>query len=290
MSKPLAGTPPVLILIEPQDIVNIGAAVRICCNFGVDEMRVIKPHIWDPYRIEGIAHHTGDFIARVRHFDTVQEALADCSYSVVLTGRERTAKRRIQRPREAAEELVARSFEGRVAIVAGREDSGLTNEELDACHTLVTIATDPRNTSLNMAQAIAVFLHEVFTARGADAIPFKRPKHRAPKAGHEILERMFNDWERSLWGIEFFKTRQADTVLRTFREILYRADLDDREAKLVRAMGIEVLRYLERNGAPVGEPPGGAQGRVGSGTPPRGLGTDSDMPLGTEPDLRPFPE
>lgn len=278
MTRALAGTPPVLVLIAPQDIVNIGAAVRICCNFGVEEMRVIKPEIWDPYRIEGIAHHTADFIARVRHFDTVQEAIADCSYSVVLTGRERAAKRRIQRPREAAVELVARSAEGRVAIVAGREDSGLTNEELDACHTLVTIATDERNTSLNLAQAIAVFLHEVYTARGADAVPFKRPRHRSPRAQHEILEQMFNDWERALWGIEFFKTRQCDTVMRGFRDILFRADLDDREAKLIRAMGIEVLRYIERKGAPLGEPPGGAQGRVGSGTPPRGVGTTPDSP------------
>lgn len=282
MTRTLAGTPPVLVLIEPQDIVNIGAAVRICCNFGVDEMRVIKPQVWDPYRIEGIAHHTADFIANVRHFETVQDALADCSYSVVLTGRERTAKRRIQRPRAAAEELVARSFEGRVAIVAGREDSGLTNEELDACHTLVTIATDPRNTSLNMAQAIAVFLHEVYTARGADAVPFKRPKHWAKKAGHEILEQMFNDWERALWAIEFFKTRQADTVLRGFRDILFRADLDDREAKLIRAMGIEVTRYLARNGAPIGEPPGGAVGRIGTGTPPRALGSNADPLPGSE--------
>lgn len=276
MTVSLAGTAPVLVLVAPQDIVNIGAAVRICCNFGVAEMRVVKPEIWDPYRIEGIAHHTADFIAQVRHFDTVQAAIADCSYSVVLTGRERAAKRRIQRPREAAVELVARSSEGRVAIVAGREDSGLTNEELDACHTLVTIATDARHTSLNLAQAIAVFLHEVFAARGGEALPFKRPRRRAPRAPHEILEHMFNDWERALWGIEFFKTRQCDTVMRGLREILFRADLDDREAKLIRAMGIEVLRYLERQGAPVGEPPGGAQGRIGSGTPPRGLGTTPD--------------
>lgn len=270
MSRPLAGAPPVLVLIAPQDIVNIGAAVRICCNFGIDEMRVVKPEVWDPYRIEGIAHHTGDFIARVRHCDTLADALADCTYSVVLTGRERAAKRRIQRPREAAMELVARSAEGRVAIVAGREDSGLTNEELDACHTLVTISTDARYPSLNLAQAIAVMLHEVFAARGGDAVPFKRPKHRAPRANHEILEQTFNDWERALWGIEFFKTRQCDHVMRGFREILFRADLDDREAKLLRAMGIEVLRYLGRMGAPIGEPPGGAVGRIGSGTPPRG--------------------
>jgi tRNA C32,U32 (ribose-2'-O)-methylase TrmJ len=69
------------------------------------------------------------------------------------------------------------------------------------------------------------------------------------------LERVFEDWERALWAIEFFKTRQPDTVMRGIREVLYRSDLDAREAALFRAIGIEIRRFLERSGLSVAPPP-----------------------------------
>ena len=139
-----------LVLIAPQDIVNIASAVRICRNFGITSMRVVAPEVeLDAYRIEGVAHNTAEFISRIKVYDTLQPALADCVQVMVLTGRERAAKRRVIRPREAASELLDWGKSGPVAIVAGREDHGLTNDELDACNTLVTISTDP---TLHLAQ------------------------------------------------------------------------------------------------------------------------------------------
>jgi TrmH family RNA methyltransferase len=239
----------ILVLVAPQDIVNVGSAVRICRNFGIPDMRVVQPEVeLDAYRIEGVAHNTGEFISRIRVFDTLQDALADCVYAAVLTGRERAAKRRIRRPREAAPELLAHAAEGRVALVAGREAHGLTNDELDACQTLITISTDPTYTSLNLAQAIAVMAYELWVAAGGDDIPFKKPRRQAPPATMEEQELLFQDWERTLDAIQFFKTRQRDNVLRSFREVVFRAALDQREAKLLRAMGIEVVNFLRRKG------------------------------------------
>lgn len=240
--------PPILVLVAPQDIVNIASAVRLAKNFGIERMRLVNPEVFDPYRIEGIAHNTAEFVARIEILDSLAAAVADCVYTVVLTGRERTAKRRILRPRAAAAEVVARAAEGPVAIVAGREDSGLTNEELDHCHTLVTISTDPTHSSLNLAQAVGIMCYETWLARGGDAIPFKPPRKEAPPATGEQLETLFADWEHALGAIEFFKTRRPTAVMRSLREILFRAELDAREASLVRAMGIEVVRYLERHG------------------------------------------
>ena len=88
-------------------------------------------------------------------------------------------------------------------------------------------------------------------ARGGERKPIKPPRKPAEPATMELQERLFADWERALGAIEFFKTRQTDHVMRSWREILFRAELDGREASLVRAMGIEVVRYLERNGLPV---------------------------------------
>ena len=247
---------PILVLVNPQDIVNIASAVRIARNFGIERMRLVEPEVFDPWRIEGIAHNTADFVARIEILPSLEAALADCVSAYVLTGRERAAKRTTRRPREAAAELVRELEDGPVAIVAGREDSGLTNAELDLCRTVVTIATDPRHPSLNLAQAVAIMAYETWNARGGEALPLKPPRHEAPPATSEQLETLFADWHRALWAIDFFKTRRSENVMRSFREIVFRAELDGRESSLVRAMGIEIARYLERVGAPfAGTPP-----------------------------------
>lgn len=237
---------PILVLVSPQDIVNIASAVRIAKNFGIERLRLVNPEIFDAYRIEGIAHNTADLVERIEFFDSLEAALADVTFAAVLTGRERAAKRRVLRPRAAAAELVERMGAGPVALVAGREDSGLTNEELDRCQLLINISTAPSHPSLNLAQAVAIMAHELWTARGGDALPLKPPRKEAAPATHEQLEALFADWERALAAVDFFKTRQTDAIMRSWREVMYRASLDGREASLIRAMGIEVVRYLER--------------------------------------------
>jgi TrmH family RNA methyltransferase len=245
MSSPPA---PILILVAPQDIVNIGSAVRIAKNFGLSQLRLVAPEIFDPWRIEGIAHNTADLIERITIHPTLADAVADCIWTVALTARERTAKRTVYRPGPAAAELATRAEDGPVAFVAGREDKGLSNEELDQCHALVSIPTNPEYKSLNLAQAVAIMCYETMLARGGERRPIKPPRKPADPASKELLERLFADWQRALWAIDFFKTRQADHVMRSWREVLFRADLDGREASLVRAMGIEVVRFLERSG------------------------------------------
>lgn len=252
---------PILVLVQPQDIVNIAAAVRIAKNFGIEDLRLVKPQVFDAWRIEGIAHNTADLVDRIRLCETLDEAVADCGWVVGLTARPRTAKRSLLRPRPAAAGMVERLAEAPAAMVFGREDKGLTNDELDRCHALVTIPTDDY-TSLNLAQAVAIMSYEVWLARGGEAAPVKPPRREADPALNEQLERVFQDWESALWAIEFFKTRQPGMVMRSFREILYRARLDGREAALIRAMGIEVRRYLERKGVAPADPSGGHPGAL----------------------------
>src|SRR6476659_4996967 len=134
-------SPPILVLVNPQDIVNIASAVRIAKNFGIEQVRLVSPEVFDPYRIEGIAHNTADLVARIEILDSLQAAVADCVFTAVLTARERAAKRAVFRPREAALNLLQEAAAGPVALVAGREDSGLTNAELDLCDALITIPT-----------------------------------------------------------------------------------------------------------------------------------------------------
>ena len=240
---------PRIVLVEPQDLVNIAATVRIAKNFGISELTLVRPHEFDPYRIEGIAHNTADLVEQIQFADTLDEALREVTFAVALSARERTARRRSARPREAAAEVVARTVEGPVALVAGREDAGLTNDELDRCQLITTISTNPDHRSLNLAQAVAIMAHEVWVARGGDALPFKRPRRDAPPATHEQLETLFDDWHTALDGIDFFKARVDSSVMRSFREMFFRADLDAREAALLRAVGLEIAHAMGRRTA-----------------------------------------
>ncbi len=236
-----------VVLHEPQDLVNIAHVVRAMKNFGFTHLRLVHPHEYDAYRVEGIAHQTQDVLARVQRFDSLDEALADCVHVVGFTARGRTAKRNVQRPREAAPEILARAEAGPAALLFGREDKGLSNEALDRCHRVVTIPTSPAYPSLNLGHAVVLMLYELALTRGDEGRPFKAPRREGgQRATVADLERLFTDAEAALGVIDFFKTRQAEGVMRTLREVLHRAPLDEREAKLLRAIAIEVVKYGER--------------------------------------------
>lgn len=246
-------TPPILVLVEPQDLVNIAGAIRVAKNFGLERVRLVAPREYDAWRIEGIAHNTGDMIARLNIVDTLADALADCVWAAALTARQRRAKRTTLRPRAAAEEFVARAPEGPVALVAGREDKGLSNEELDRCQALITIPTNPDHRSLNLAHAVGIQCYEWWSAHQRTPDGFKPPRRRADAATADQHERLFADWEHALWTVDFFKTRQPAQVMRSLREVMFRAALDGREATLMRAVALEVVRYLERQTTGRGE-------------------------------------
>lgn len=236
-----------VILHEPQDLVNIAHVVRAMKNFGFIDLRLVAPREYDAYRVEGIAHQTQDVLARVQRFDRLEEALADCVHVVGFTARGRTAKRNVQRPREAAAEILAKAEAGPTALLFGREDKGLSNEALDRCHRVVTIPTSPAYPSLNLGHAVVLMLYELALARGDEGRPFKAPRREGGQpATVADLERLFVDAQAALGVIDFFKTRQAEGVMRTLREVLHRAPLDEREAKLLRAIAIEVVKYGER--------------------------------------------
>ncbi len=236
----------IVVLDHPQDLVNIAHVVRGLKNFGLRDLRLVNPREYESYRVEGIAHQTQDILSRVRVYSTLEEAIAECVHVVGFTARGRTAKRNLQRPREAAVEIASLADGGPVALLFGREDKGLSNDALDRCHRVVTIPSDPGYPSLNLADAVIIMLYELALVRGAEERPFKEPRRSSEPAPADELERLFADVATALQAIEFFKTRNADGVMRTIREIAHRTPLDLREVKLLRAMAIEVTKYSER--------------------------------------------
>lgn len=239
----------VIVLWQTQDLVNIAGTIRAMKNFGLRQLRLVAPAEWDPWRIEGIAHDTREIVAETRLFDDLETAIEDCVFVVAMTARGRRAKRSMARPREIASELIERASEpdgGPIAIVFGREDSGLPNTALDLCHRSVTVPTNPDHASLNLAQAVMVIAYELWLASLDAPQTFKPPRRLAPPASVQLLEKMFEDVERALWSIDFFKSRQTQSVMRALRELGHRVELDQREAGVLRAIAIEVVKYTDR--------------------------------------------
>jgi tRNA/rRNA methyltransferase len=249
----------VVVLWQPQNYVNVAGTIRAMKNFGLSRLRLISPADWDPWRIEGIAHDTRDVIEATRLFDSLEDALGDCSFVAGLTARERRAKRAVDRPRALAPELLRRAAEaeasggGPVALLFGREDHGLSNEALDFCHRSVTIPTNPEHPSLNLAQAVLLLAYELWMEAAGTDQPFRGPRHAAAPASVSELELLFQDAERALWTVDFFKSRQTETVMRSVRELTRRADPDSREAAFLRAIAIEVVKFVRRQEPAAGE-------------------------------------
>jgi TrmH family RNA methyltransferase len=230
----------VVVLHRPQDLVNIASVIRIMKNFALRDLRLVAPAEYDAYRVEGIAHKTGDILKRVVVFQQLDQALADCHHVAGFTARQRSAKRNAQRPRDAAPELLALGEADTVALLFGPEDKGLNNDELDRCHRAVTIPTSAEYPSLNLAQAVAVMGYELFVARGVSA--FKPPRRAAAPATQEQLERLFADARAALDAMDFFKTHNPEPIMRTVRELIHRTPMDGREVELARAMCFEVMK------------------------------------------------
>ena len=247
-----------VVLVEPQDDINIGTVVRASRNFGLSSVRLVRPASADPERIGISAPRSEEFIEKMERFDDLNEAIGDCTLTLGLTARRRTANWRVLEPRQAAREVVEASKKGRVALLFGREDSGLPNEALDRCHALVTIPTNPDYSSMNLGQAVNLMLWEVFRAaseidtseQGLDEVSIESEFDAAPMAG---VERMFEQAEAALEAVEFFKSDGAEHIMRSLRSVFLRAHLDQRELAIWHGIFKEIVAYLDRHQVDKGE-------------------------------------
>lgn len=237
----------VVVLNETRDLVNIAGACRAMMNMGLRRLRLVSPVEYDEYRITGIAHGSQVVLDRVEFFDSLDEAVEDAVHVVGTSARRRADPHIWQHPKQAAPELLALAGHGRgpVAVVFGREDIGLTNEQLDRCDRILTVPVDEERSSLNLAQAVLLVCYELRLVGPAAEESLPRARREAPPAASATLQRLFHEMERSLERIDFYHPRNPDIIKRTFRSIYRRADLDEREANLVKSMFIEYRKYIE---------------------------------------------
>ncbi len=231
-----------VVLVEPQEPMNVGAVARAMRNFGLARLYLVNPapRVGPPWAREAywLAVHAEEILDRAVAVDSLMEALADVRLVVATTGRPREL---YPAPVVPAWEVPARvlSVEGEVALVFGRETFGLTNEELALAHVIGTIPTAPEQPSLNLAQAVVVFAYELFKAVGEGRFP------REELAQVAALEAFFEDLGRYVLEIGFTDQNRFPHAMRRLRRIFHKARLTPGEVQMLRGL-LHQSRYQMR--------------------------------------------
>ena len=245
----------VVILYEPKDPINIGTTLRAMKNMGLSHLRVVEPAASDAWRINLSVPRSAEDVKAIQRIPSLEAALRDVTYTVGLTARIRKANYAIMQPREACPILLERAAQGQIALLFGREDSGLPNSALTLCDAYITIPTNPDYSSLNLAQAVLLMTYELFLAAQEQPPVLAEARYEFPPADHGQLEAMYQQIESALWGIEFIKSQTSRGIMRSLRNIFSRAALDEREARIFRGLFREIIEFLRRKGIEPEKPP-----------------------------------
>ncbi len=232
----------VIVLHRPQKLVNIGSVVRVMKNMGLHQLRLVAPKVYDPTAIDAIAHRSQDILETTSIYPTLDAAFADTTFVVGTTARRHGERIPPLSPRQAAPEILSRAQYGLVALLFGPEDNGLSSSELDRCHQLVTIPTDPTYTSLNLAQAVLIVTYELYMA---SMTPVPIMPHNTPAESAQ-LQQFFSVAEQALQDVQFFKKKDPSSILRTLRRLTHRAAPDTHELALLTAIAREVSHFVRR--------------------------------------------
>ena len=221
---------------------NIGAAARAMKNMGLEKLYLVEPK--DYPSLEAIQRSVGavDILDDAVVVENLDQAIADCVWVAGTSARLRTIEWPILEPREcvqkALEYIGKDSGEGDIAIVFGRENSGLTNEELEKCNVLLHIPTNPDFSSLNIAAAVQVVCYEFRMALNSEKIKAsKGNKHRFDVlADASKMDGMYNHLYESLDHLEFFGDHNPDVVMRRLKGLFNRASTTKREVSIIRGI------------------------------------------------------
>jgi tRNA/rRNA methyltransferase len=226
-----------VVLLRPRNPENLGAVARAMKNFGLSDWAIVALGTHDFAAARRVAVHAEELLDRPRLCATLDEAVADCAWVVGTSSRSVPRKRRLP-PEAVAAEALAGAARGRTALVFGDERSGLSNAEVDRCHALSAIPTDPAQPSLNLAQAVLLYAHELRRAAAPARTPAAAPG--ATDAALRALEEALRDALRA----RGFLAGPERHAVRDLHATLVRSQLSPREAQL----WIAALRTMGREG------------------------------------------
>ncbi|MDX2216737.1 MAG: RNA methyltransferase [Oculatellaceae cyanobacterium bins.114] len=257
-----------IVLVEPAGPLNVGSIARVMKNMGLQRLVLVNPQC-DPLGVEArqMAVHAADVLESATQVATLPEALVGCQRAIATTGRDRTTLDvTLEPPRVALPWLLtptteARSDAATAALIFGREDRGLTNEELNYAQRFIRIPSSVEYVSLNLAQAVAICCYELFCYIQADSMSLGQPQRLltdrsmaaiAPTlipdlAPLDHLEGYYQQLEALLLKIGYLYPHTAMSRMEKFRRLFNRASLSTAEVAMLRGILSQVEWALNQN-------------------------------------------
>jgi tRNA/rRNA methyltransferase/tRNA (cytidine32/uridine32-2'-O)-methyltransferase len=235
-----------IVLVETSHPGNIGGVARAMKNMAMNQLRLVNPKIFPSAEATSRASGADDLLAKAGIYPTLQEAIADCQLVIGASARSRTISWPEINPRESAAKCLAQNTQTNIALVFGRENSGLTNQELDLCQYLLKIPCTPDYSSLNIAAAVQVVCYELFVA-ATDLTGFKNrsglDENETPLASAEQMESFYQHLQQTLADIGFLQPEKTQSLMRKLRRIYNRTLLDTKELDILRG----ILRFSQNH-------------------------------------------
>ena len=225
-----------IVLVETSHPGNIGAVARAMKNMAVANLCLVNPKIFPSAEATARASGADDILAKAQVYNTLPEAIADCQLVLGTSARCRTISWPELTPRQCAEKVVIQESGNQVAILFGRENSGLKNHELDLCHYLLRIPCNSQYSSLNIAAAVQVICYELFVAAGVQETNRIGDKDEMPLATAEQMESFYAHLHQTLVDINFMHPDKSKSIMRRLRRIYNRIQLDTKELDILRGI------------------------------------------------------
>jgi tRNA/rRNA methyltransferase/tRNA (cytidine32/uridine32-2'-O)-methyltransferase len=227
-----------IVLVETTHPGNIGAVARAMKNMKMHDLYLVSPKIFPSADATSRASGADDILAQATVCASLQEAIADCQLVIGASARGRTISWPELTPRECAEKVLISEHGNKVAIVFGRENSGLKNHELDLCHFLLRIPCNSEYSSLNIAAAVQVVCYELFVASGLPAQEnvVIGDKGKDPLATTMQMESFYTHMAEALYDIGFMHPAKSKSIMRRLRRIYNRVQMDSKELDILRGI------------------------------------------------------
>lgn len=223
-----------IVLIGTTHPGNIGAVARAMKNMGLSQLFLVAPKIYPSAEATARASGAHDVLAAAQQVSRLDEALEGCVLVAGASARLRSVQWPQLTPADCAREMLQQAADADVALLFGREHSGLTNAELDRCQILVNIPANPDYSSLNLAQAVQVLCYELYSRRLEGEGLLQAPEHQAAPA--EALEGFFEHLEQAILDIRFADPKQSDRLMRRLRRLFHRARPDQDDINTLRGI------------------------------------------------------
>ncbi|AFC57574.1 TPA: tRNA (cytosine(32)/uridine(32)-2'-O)-methyltransferase TrmJ [Vibrio cholerae] len=235
-----------VVLVGTTHSGNIGSAARAMKVMGLSQMVLVDPQCQVDAQAIALAAGASEIALNAQIYPTLEAAVADCGLVVGTSARSRTLEWPMLEPRECGEKLISEANQHSVAMVFGRERTGLTNDELQLCHYHVCVPANPEYSSLNLAMAVQLLSYEVRMAYLALQQSSQSSTLQEEYPRHQELERFYAHLEQVIMQTEFISAQQPGQVMNKLRRMFTRARPEAQEINILRGILTSVQKSISR--------------------------------------------